>query len=403
MQNLQIFFAYKVDSKNSLVTFMFTPVEFSLDFSKIKNVTVKGSFTGWKNLENFKMTVTTLREAFGTLKAVHITRKNRKLLSSAALYLDTPVFTLTKKTSEVNIPGNTGFPEFKFEVVFKDNTIIEPSLSSLAKKSKTPCIMTNMLLITQKLNHSQKKHLKKTIKQTSRAEPLASFNLKKQSERDLIANTRRVPGTKNLYRGYHPYKKSRPEFDTEDTRINLVNEYLKAHKIQSLITLCGNEALDPSIGETVSPYVQSIQQKNNQCFIDTSYETVYFNSPSAEYGETVAQIVRFILNHPSPYYIHCRLGSDRTGTMSSILASLCGATWEQIANDYEKTSNMGIMEVRNAELLAYSFKHMLGEHPKNISNLKEAVRNHFINGGYLTPEELDELSFKLCLDETAKN
>ena len=44
------------------------------------------------------------------------------------------------------------------------------------------------------------------------------------------------------------------------------------------------------------------------------------------FGKLMADIISFINTHPGPYYIHCRLGTDRTGVTSAVLAALCGAS-----------------------------------------------------------------------------
>jgi protein tyrosine/serine phosphatase len=204
-----------------------------------------------------------------------------------------------------------------------------------------------------------------------------------------------VPHTSFLWRGYHPYKKSRPAFDTENIRIKMVNKVLKHNHIKSIITLCGNESLQKASKEKISRYVRKIQKKGNQLFIDTSYETVYFESDSEEYSRTVKEIVEFIISHPAPFYIHCRLGSDRTGTMSSIMAALCGADWNEIKEDYEKTSKAGFGEFRSARLLEYSYKKLLGKSPVECENLQKAVEDYFTGKNILSKNQIEELRNKL--------
>ena len=360
---------YEFDKSAPWVTFIFYPGEFSINTDEIQNVYVKGSFTGWKEYASWFLN-----------------------------YSEKGFWSLTKHVDDVQVPGNTGFPEFKFYVILKNGTSFEPDLTDVAQQNGLRCINGNMLLTESSIPAKKYLELEEAKKITAAPVPLSSYNLSRKSDREKISNTRKVPGTDYLFRGYHPYKKSRPEFDTEDTRIKYVNEFLEANRVNSIITLCGKEALDESVCEFITPYVSEIQNKGNQCFIDTSYETVYFGSNTKEYGETVAQIVRFINKHPAPYYIHCRLGSDRTGTMSAVLASLCGAGWSQIAKDYERTSQMGIMEYRNRELLAYMFSHILKVHPKKIKNLKDEMEKYFVSHGFLKSEEIAELRSRLCAE-----
>ena len=39
-------------------------------------------------------------------------------------------------------------------------------------------------------------------------------------------------------------------------------------------------------------------------------------------------------SHPAPYIVHCMEGKDRTGYVCALLEGLCGATYEEMVNDY---------------------------------------------------------------------
>lgn len=109
-------------------------------------------------------------------------------------------------------------------------------------------------------------------------------------------------------------------------------------------------------------------------------------------------IVEFIIDdsHPAPFLVHCRLGTDRTGVVSGMLAALVGTPWNDIAADYQLTNQMGIGEFRDYGLLNYSLTQMLGTAPDNAElDLQTAVQNYFISNGYLTQEQIDLLVSKL--------
>ena len=132
-----------------------------------------------------------------------------------------------------------------------------------------------------------------------------------------------------------------------------------------------------------------------------SYNEVYYNSTSAKFGAWVKQIVEFIISdsHPAPFEIHCRLGTDRTGVFSGVLAALCGASWEEIAEDYQKTNRMQIREFRDYHILAYSFRKMLGvSDMSEVTDLQKAMSDYFINKGYLTAAQIEALRQKLNAD-----
>ena len=61
------------------------------------------------------------------------------------------------------------------------------------------------------------------------------------------------------------------------------------------------------------------------------------NSFSKSFKKGMKKHIKFILNHESPYYIHCRMGKDRTGFMVALLGALEGATYEEIGEDYAES------------------------------------------------------------------
>lgn len=300
---------------------------------------------------------------------------------------------------DVMVPGNSGFPEFKFYVIAEveyEVRIVEAT--SIRKKDEImepamPNPFPGFLMATNSLILLPTDNPSVVIENTKTAEKLKKlkqFNLENPQDVATISNFRLVPGTTKLFRGYHPYKISRPNYDTEEKRIALVNKQLKDNGVKSIITLSGDESVDVK-KEQISVYVSDIRQAGNQLFIKTSYNTVYYASNSREFGNMIADVVRFIGSHPGPYYVHCRLGTDRTGVVSANLAALCGASWEEIAADYQKTNEMGIREFRDYRLLQYSFEKMLGKKISEIEDLQKEVSEYYLREKFITQAELDSL------------
>src|SRR5574344_563323 len=304
---------YQLTDSGNTVVFVFNPASYKV--SNVDKVFVEGSFNGW---------------AKGTDESWVMTKTKGS------------VWTLSKTKEQVSVPGNSGFPEFKFYI-----------FSNGKKTAEDPAQVA------------------------------------------IISNVRKVPGTTMLWRGYHPYKKSRGQYDTEDTRIALVNKQLQTNGIQSIITLSGDEKISEAQGEQISSYQQAIIDAGNNLFVDTSYNVVYYHSAESDFGNVVKTIVLFINTHPAPYYIHCRLGTDRTGVLSAVLAAFSGASWKDIAEDYQKTNELGIKEFRDYGLLQYSFEKMLGKPLDEVTDLKQELGAHFVAGGYLTQSDLDTLCKKL--------
>ena len=103
----------------------------------------------------------------------------------------------------------------------------------------------------------------------------------------------------------------------------------------------------------------------------------------------------FINSHPGPYYVHCRLGTDRTGAVSAVLAALSGASWEEIKKDYQKSNDAGIKEFRDYRLLQYSFEQMLFKPIDKVENLQQELSNYFIENNYLTSLDIKTLQERL--------
>lgn len=333
----------------------------------VSSVFVTASFTAWRKTDAFEM------------------KKNS----------GSDLWTLTKKAADTESPGNTGFPEFNFLIFTKEGKAFNIGAKTPVKSSFIPCqevFSDNFIILSDKTKLPEIKNYGEKL---LTIQTLKDYDLSKEEERSRISNVRRVPAARFLWRGYHPYKKSRPAFDTENTRIKLVNKALRKNRIKSIITLCGEEKVQKELKEKISRYVRKIQKKRNQLFIETSYETVYFESNGKEFASTIKTIAEFIISHPAPFYIHCRLGSDRTGTISGILAALCGASWDDISKDYEKTSMAGFGEFRSKRLLEYSYKRILGKSPSESRNLQKEFETYFLGKEILSQNQINKLRQKL--------
>lgn len=303
--------------------------------------------------------------------------------------------------SDVMIPGNSGFPEFKFYVIADveyEVRIVEATSIRTRQEKIEPSLphypgfqMANNNLILLPTDNPEE--VIENTKIADKVKKLKDFNLENPDDVATISNFRLVPGTTKLFRGYHPYKVSR-DYDTEKERIQLVNKQLKDNEVKSIVTLSGDESIDPK-KEQISVYVSDIRQAGNQLFVKTHYNTVYYSSNSREFGNMMADIVKFIGTHPTPVYVHCRLGTDRTGVVCANLAALCGATWDEIAKDYQKTNEMGIKEFRDYRLLQYSFEHMLGKKISEINDLQKEVSDYYLRENFLTQSDLDALRASL--------
>lgn len=365
---------YQLIGTGDKIVFVFDAKSYKIDFPK--KVFVEGSFNGWAKGNN----------------------KDWQLEK-----ISNNIWTLECSSVDVMVPGNSGFPEFKFYVIadveYVERIIEVDSVRKREERIEPAAISripgfqmaTNNLIL---FPGDDPNVVIENVKVANTLKKLKDFDLSNPEDIATISNVRIVPGTTKLFRGYHPYKLSRSQFNTEKTRIELVNKAIEDNGIKSIITLSGNEQVI-SGKEEISSYIQNINYANNHLFIDSSYNTVYYKSTSSDFGKQIAQIITFINTHPSPYYIHCRLGTDRTGVTSAVLAALCGASWNDICIDYQKTNDMGIKEFRDYRLLQYSFENMLGKSMNEVENLQEELGNYFVERNFVSKDDLDTLVTKL--------
>lgn len=334
------------------------------DIADNEDVYVSGSFNSWLNSGDSSW-------------------KLGKKVSKNAVY-----YSLQKPVSVVLIPGNSGFPEFRFFGLSQ--------LSHHFLTEKNPCeeysFQGNKLILK---DEAEVQEIAKIKSSCILEKKLSDFDLNCPACRAEISNIRLVPGTKCLFRGYNPFKRSRGEMDTENVRIELVQKAYGIYGIKSDITLNGYEGANVLDGEILPDVIKNIEKENNRLCINIDYNLVYFHTDAFDFYVALQKIGRFIIEHPSPFYIHCRLGSDRTGVVCAIFAALCGAAWNDIASDYEKTSNMGIGEYRNRRLLCYSLNKMLDKNPENCKDLAHEMQSFFLKENIFTMEEMQKIIEKL--------
>ena len=379
-----------VDGEKGEVTFIFSTSDkrFNVSRSDIYKVYVYGSITAWRNSE----------EAY---------RLNG--------YSDDGCFFRTMPLSALERMGNSGQPEFLFHVIKNDGSdYTVKSSTSWTGGIDARLLFKNSggenMVVAMPGDDLDEIYDRNVIAQE--VKPLSQWDLSSADEQCRISNFRLVPGTKHLYRSYHPFDPSRPEYDTEERRLYWVAQKATEAGICCDIALSGD--MTSHVGQTYScgghtytitlpDYYQTIIANNRVLYVGTengqtpTYNDAIFRSDEALFAQWIKETVEFILdaNHPAPFQIHCALGSDRTGAFCATLAALCGAGWEEIAADYEGTSNLKVNEYRHRNCIRYCLKRLCGVDPSTDSSFNEAVKAHFIEGGYLTAEQIAQLRAKL--------
>lgn len=191
----------------------------------------------------------------------------------------------------------------------------------------------------------------------------------------------KVRGMKDslLYRGSSP-------INDFMKRAKYADRFLKEYGIKTIINLSDNEKRAKSF----DGYNDTYYSKQNVIFLDTNADVTSYN-----FGKSVLKAMRFILQNPGPYYIHCMEGQDRTGAICAIFESLLGATKEELIYDFMKTyENFYKVEPKSDRYM----KIVKGEMQDDIASIRGFsystldILKHpvsFLNFLDLTNEEID--------------
>ena len=121
-----------------------------------------------------------------------------------------------------------------------------------------------------------------------------------------------------------------------------------------------------------------------------------------EFRAKVASGFKFMEQSDGPYLIHCLEGKDRTGFVCIVIEALCGASYQEIVDDYMLTyknyyriteekdkKRYDILKVRNVDAM---LKFIVGDENCNLAktSFSNYAKNYLINGG-MTEEEVNSL------------
>ncbi len=123
--------------------------------------------------------------------------------------------------------------------------------------------------------------------------------------------------------------------DNQHKRAPYVDALMKENSINAILNLSDNEKkIEGYIAKEdfSSPYFLSLYQSGNVVPIALS-----MNYLSDEFAQKIAQGLIDLSQKEGPYLIHCTEGKDRTGFVCMLIEALCGASYQQIADDYMVT------------------------------------------------------------------
>lgn len=380
---------YKIDTDKQTITFIFSTSSkrFNVSRSDITKVYVYGSISAWNDAD----------------EAYNLTG-----------YSGDGCYYRTMPLSAIERVGNSGQPEFLFHVFKKDGSdyTVRSHSSWEGGIDYRLVFINNGENMVVALPGDNLDEIYARCQFAKYVKPLSEWNLTDSMEQARISNFRCVPGTTRLFRSFHPYDPSREKYDTEFERLHYVRKFAERYGIRSDIALSGDQTSHAgntytcggqTYTITIPEYYQAIINSNNVLYVGTrnghtpSFNHAIYYSDGERFAQWIQEVVEFILDdaHPGPFQIHCALGADRTGAFSETIGALCDANWEDLSYDYYRTSELRIQEYRHPNTIRYSLRHMCGVDPATDPSFNQAIKQHFIDGGWLRATQIDSLKQKL--------
>ena len=127
-----------------------------------------------------------------------------------------------------------------------------------------------------------------------------------------------------------------------------------------------------------------------------------------EFMQRIGEGLTGLTELEGPWLIHCNLGRDRTGFICALLESLCGATYDEIVQDYMKSYDMLHGTDMNPDSLQYRlFRARIEEQLAAIFGVEtqalpgvdmpRAARDYLTRCG-MTVDQIDRLESRLTGD-----
>ena len=227
-----------------------------------------------------------------------------------------------------------------------------------------------------------------------------SDDINEYDNREQFANFREinVGNIKDnlLYRGASP-------IDNRRKRAETVDIILEELEIKYDIDLADNRA-------TIDGFYQKDDFKSEYFqYLDEEEKVLPLGMAAAykteDFSNKMKTMFLSILNNDGPYYIHCLEGKDRTGYVCMVIEALCGASYEELIEDYfityhnyygiEKGTKKydAIKAIHIDEMIRYVFDF---NNSVNLltANYHSQVNNYLLSIG-LQQEEIDAVQNKL--------
>ena len=206
-----------------------------------------------------------------------------------------------------------------------------------------------------------------------------------------------------LYRGASPIDNRRNRATTVDTLLkdnNIAYDIDLADKTTVTGFMATDQVEIKATSFVIGEYFQELLDADKVILLGmaAAYKT-------DDFASKMKQIFLSILNNDGPYYIHCLEGKDRTGYVCMVIEALCGASYEEIVDDYfityhnyygiEKGTDKYevIKSIHIDEMIRYVFDF---NETTNLltANYRSQVNSYLLSIG-LTQDQIDAVQTKL--------
>ena len=121
--------------------------------------------------------------------------------------------------------------------------------------------------------------------------------------------------------------RSSSPFSNGSNRAYEVSTYLENNGVKTVLNLTDTEEKMQSYD--MPPYSHTLWDGGNVMLCPVKTD------PTADdYNTKLIAALKELPSRPGPYVVHCMEGKDRTGYVCALLEGLCGATYDEIVDDY---------------------------------------------------------------------
>ncbi len=111
-----------------------------------------------------------------------------------------------------------------------------------------------------------------------------------------------------------------------------VSKYLDQNQVKTILNLADTVENMQSYYADMPPYSRKLWDDDDVILCPLKADPM-----SPDFINRMVAALKKLPSHPAPYDVHCMEGKDRTGYVCALLEGLCGATYEEMVDDYLMT------------------------------------------------------------------